>query len=738
MENTKIILKKINNLEKIVSKYTKNQMQENTIKFIKEVENGKKLEEILPEAFAMVREAVKRVTGKRLYDVQILGGYYLHQGRIAEIKAGEGKTLIESLPAYLNALTKKGVHIITTNNYLAKRDFNEVGKVLEYLGLSVGLIYQGMENKKRKEEYKKDVVYGVNTEFGFDYLRDNITKDIKDVVQRELNYAIIDEADSILLDEAQTPMIIARKQKNINIEEYIKAKEFAEKLNGRKIIKEEPKNKKQMKENEKFDYIVDETYKTVELTEKGVAKAEKEYKIENFFDAKNYKYINYIRQALRAKELLKKDVDYIIENGEIKLVDKYTGRVMPGKRFVKGLHEAIEAKENLEIQGESKLIASITVQNYFKMYKKLSGMTGTAKASEKEFNIVYNLDVVTVPLNKKSRRKDKKDIIFKNSEEKNSEIIKEVEKSIKKGQPVLIGTTSIEESENISKLLNEKNISHKILNAKNDEEEAEIVKEAGDIGKVTVSTNMAGRGTNIILGGKKKIRKKEVLNAGGLKVIGTNKHESSRIDEQLRGRSGRQGDIGESIFILSLEDELIKIYGNEKKIKKCNKCHIKRLRNHLLANEFKKATKKAENRNYTIRKRLVYYDEVLDSQRNVIYKDRREVIKGNLDYIIKNFIKYFCNIIVKKENETDIKIIDSLQKQEKIIINEENLVELQNRIYSKYVNKKYDIGEEKFETKVKNELLEIIDSNWREHIETMEDLKMNMELRIYGRTESNI
>ena len=734
MENTKIILKKINNLEKIVSKYTKNQMQENTIKFIKEVENGKKLEEILPEAFAMVREAVKRVTGKRLYDVQILGGYYLHQGRIAEIKAGEGKTLIESLPAYLNALTKKGVHIITTNNYLAKRDFNEVGKVLEYLGLSVGLIYQGMENKKRKEEYKKDVVYGVNTEFGFDYLRDNITKDIKDVVQRELNYAIIDEADSILLDEAQTPMIIARKQKNINIEEYIKAKEFVKKLNGRKIIKEEPKNKKQMKENEKFDYIVDETYKTVELTEKGIAKAEKEYKIENFFDAKNYKYINYIRQALRAKELLKKDVDYIIENGEIKLVDKYTGRVMPGKRFVKGLHEAIEAKENLEIQGESKLIASITVQNYFKMYKKLSGMTGTAKASEKEFNIVYNLDVVTVPLNKKSRRKDRKDVIFKNSEEKNSEIIKEVEKSIKKGQPVLIGTTSIEESENISKLLNEKNISHKILNAKNDEEEAEIVKEAGDIGKVTVSTNMAGRGTNIILGGKKKIRKKEVLNAGGLKVIGTNKHESSRIDEQLRGRSGRQGDIGESIFILSLEDELIKIYGNEKKIKKCNKCHIKRLRNHLLANEFKKATKKAENRNYTIRKRLVYYDEVLDSQRNVIYKDRREVIKGNLDYIIKNFIKYFCNIIVKKENETDIKIIDSLQKQEKIIINEENLVELQNRIYSKYVNKKYDIGEEKFETKVKNELLEIIDSNWREHIETMEDLKMNMELRIYGRT----
>ena len=734
MENTKIILKKINNLEKIVSKYTKNQMQENTMKFIKEVENGKKLEEILPEVFAMVREAVKRVTGKRLYDVQILGGYYLHQGRIAEIKAGEGKTLIESLPAYLNALNKKGVHIITTNNYLAKRDFNEVGKVLEYLGLSVGLIYQGMENKKRKEEYKKDVVYGVNTEFGFDYLRDNITKDIEDVVQRELNYAIIDEADSILLDEAQTPMIIARKQKNINIEEYIKAKGFVEKLNGRKIIKEEPKNKKQMKENEKFDYIVDETYKTVELTEKGIAKAEKEYKIENFFDAKNYKYINYIRQALRAKELLKKDVDYIIENGEIKLVDKYTGRVMPGKRFVKGLHEAIEAKENLEIQGESKLIASITVQNYFKMYKKLSGMTGTAKASEKEFNIVYNLDVVTVPLNKKSRRKDKKDIIFKNSEEKNSEIIKEVEKSIKKGQPVLIGTPSIEESENISKLLNEKNISHKILNAKNDEEEAEIVKEAGDIGKVTVSTNMAGRGTNIILGGRKKIRKKEVLNAGGLKVIGTNKHESSRIDEQLRGRSGRQGDIGESIFILSLEDELIKIYGNEKKIKKCNKCHIKRLRNHLLANEFKKATKKAENRNYTIRKRLVYYDEVLDSQRNVIYKDRREVIKGNLDYIIKNFIKYFCNIIVKKENETDIKIIDSLQKQEKIIINEENLVELQNRIYNKYVNKKYDIGEEKFETKVKNELLEIIDSNWREHIETMEDLKMNMELRIYGRT----
>lgn len=734
MENTKIILKKINNLEKIVSKYTKKQMQEKTNEFIEQVKDGKSLEEILPKAFAMVREAVKRVIGKRLYDVQMIGGYYLHQGRIAEIKAGEGKTLIESLPAYLNALTKKGVHVITTNKYLAKRDFNEVGKALEYLGLSVGLIYQGMESEKRKEEYKKDVTYGVNTEFGFDYLKDNIVNNIEDIVQRDLNYAIIDEADSILLDEAQTPMIIAQKHKEINQEEYIKAKEFVEKLEGRKIRKEEPKNKKQVKENQKYDYIIDETYKTVELTEKGIAKAEKEYNLENYFDSKNYKYINLVRQALRAKELLKKDVDYIIEDGTIKLIDKYTGRIMHGKRFVKGLHQAIEAKENVKIEGESKLIASITVQNYFRMYKKLSGMTGTAKASEKEFNVVYNLDVAIVPQNKKSRRNDKKDIIFNSEKEKNIAIIEEVVKSRKKGQPVLVGTASIEKSENLSNLLKEKNIPHNILNAKNDEKEANIVKEAGDIGKVTISTNMAGRGTNIILGGEKGIRRQAVLNAGGLKVIGTDKYESSRIDEQLRGRSGRQGDVGESIFLLSLEDELIKIYGNKKKIDKYKKYHLKKLRNNLFIKEFNKATERAENRNYTIRKRLVCYDEVLDKQRNLIYNNRIEVLKENLDFVVKRFIIYFCDMIIKKENKKDVKIIEILQKQENITITKENLVELQDKIYNRYLKKKREIGENNFNNRVRNELLAIIDNNWREHIETMEDLKTNMELRVYGRS----
>lgn len=725
------VLKEVNNLENVVCNYSKKQMQEKTNEFIEQLKQKKNTDAILPEAFAMVREAVKRLTGKRLYDVQIIGGYYLNQGRIAEIKAGEGKTLTESLPAYLNALNKKGVHIITTNEYLAKRDFEEVGKVLRYLGLSVGLIYQGMESKKRKEAYNMDVTYGVNTEFGFDYLRDNTVRDINDIVQRELNYAIIDEADSILLDEAQTPMIISQKGKEDNKEEYIKARDFVNRLNGRIIIKEEPKNKKQQNENEKYDYIVDKTYKTVELTEKGIKKAEEEYKIDNYYDAENYKIINYVRQALRAKELLKKDVDYVVLNDEIKLIDKFTGRIMNGKRFMRGLHQAIEAKEKIKIESGSKLIASITVQNYFKMYNKLSGMTGTAKTSEKEFNVIYNLDVVQVPENKKSQRIDRKDRIFNDEKSKYEAIVKEIKKSREKEQPILVGTTTIENSEKLSNLLKKENILHNILNAKNNEEEARIVKEAGDIGKVTIATNMAGRGTNILLGGENGERKKQVIEVGGLKVIGTDINESRRIDEQLRGRSGRQGQVGESVFFLSLEDEIIKIYGNKKRINEYKKYKPEKLKDLFLKDEFKRAQKSAENRNYTIRKRLVEYDEVLDKQREIIYTDRKKVLKSNIDDIVKKFISYFCDNIIKMLNKKDEKIIKSLEKQENIIINEKNLETLKEKMYSRYAKKEEELKGD-FKTKVQSKLLFMIDYNWIEHLEAMEDIKTNMELRVYG------
>lgn len=732
MKNAKTILKEVNDLENVVCNYSKEQMQAKTNEFIEQLKQERKMDEILPEAFAMVREAVKRITGKRLYDVQIIGGYYLHQGRIAEIKAGEGKTLIESLPAYLNALNKKGVHVITTNEYLAKRDFEEVGEVLKYLGLSVGFIYQGMESKDRKEAYKMDVTYGVNTEFGFDYLRDNTVRDINDTVQRELNYAIIDEADSILLDEAQTPMIISQKGKEDKADEYIKARDFVNKLNGRTIIKEEPKNKKQQRENEKYDYIVDETYKTVELTEKGMKKAEEEYGVDNYYDAENYKIINYVRQALRAKEILKKDVDYIVLDNEVKLIDKFTGRIMHGKRFMKGLHQAIEAKEGLKIENSSKLIASITVQNYFKMYDKLSGMTGTAKTSEKEFNAVYELDVVQVPENKKSQRIDKRDRIFDDEKSKYEAVIEEIRKSKEKGQPVLVGTTSIENSEKLSNLLKKENIEHNILNAKNNKQEAEIVKEAGDVGKVTIATNMAGRGTNILLGGENEARKEEVTKTGGLKIIGTEKHESRRIDEQLRGRSGRQGQVGESIFLLSLDDELIKIYGNKKRIKEYKKYKPEKLKNVFLEDEFLKAQKKAENRNYTIRKRMVRYDEVLDKQREIIYNDRKQVLKNNIDSIVKEFISYFCDNVINMSNKKDEKIIKSLERQENIKITKDNIDNLKEKIYNRYCAKAKEMGEEGFKTRIQSKLLFTIDDNWIDHLETMEDIKTNMELRVYG------
>lgn len=721
MKNKKI-LEKIKKHEKEISQYNEQQIKEKTEELKKKIQQEKiELEEILPEAYAIAKRGTKIITGKTLYDVQIEGGYILNQGRIAEIKAGEGKTLTAVLPAYLNALEGKGVHIITTNEYLAQRDYNEVGKILEYLGITVGIIDQDMTTEERKKQYQKEVTYGTNTEFGFDYLRDNIARNKEEIVQRELNYAIIDEADSILIDEAQTPMIISNRKAKNDEKPYIKADKFVKSLKGIRIIKENPKDKKQLEENEKYDYVVDETYKTVVLTQKGIKKAEKEYNLKNFYEKENIETINLVKQALCANNILEKDVDYIIKDKNVQIIDKYTGRIMKGKRYTKGLHEAIEAKEGLKIDDSSTMVASITTQNYFKMYKKLSGMTGTAKTAEKELNEIYGLDVVEIPRNLKSKRKDRKDKVYGAEQEKLEAIIKEIKKSQEKGQPVLIGTISIEKSEELSKLLKKENIKHNILNAKNDKEEAKIVEQAGQIGKVTIATNMAGRGTNII------INQDEVIKAGGLKVIGTEKHESRRIDEQLRGRSGRQGQIGESIFYISLEDELIKIYGKNREIKS-----KKEIKSRTIKKEIEKAQKEAENKNYTSRKRMVNYDKTLNIQRRIIYGDRKQILEGIFEKTIKNFIDYYCEQIIKENTEKSNKVKQKLEEYEKINIREQNLKELEQKIYNRYKMKENEIGKTEFHEIEKQRILKVIDENWIEHLETMEYLKDNIELRVYG------
>lgn len=614
------------------------------------------------------------------------------------------------------------MHIITSNEYLARRDYKEVGKILEYMGVSVGLIYQNMDIEERKREYLKDVTYGTNMEFGFDYLRDNTATNKGTVVQRELYYAIVDEADSILLDEAQTPMIISQKKEKIDEIEYIKARDFVQELKGISIIKEEPKNKKQLLENEKYDYVVDKTYKTVTLTQKGIDKAESEYGIENYFTSDNINIMNHINQALLAKEIFKKDIDYIIEDEKILIVDTYTGRVMKGKRYTKGLHEAIEAKENIKIKNSSELKASITIQNYFKMYKKISGMTGTAKTSEKEFKEVYGLNVVEVPTNKKSQRIDKKDKIYGTIDEKYKGMLEEIKQSQEKGQPVLIGTTSIENTVKISNLLEEEHIKHNVLNAKNDEEEAKIVENAGNLNEVTIATNMAGRGTNIILG--TKTNKNEVLKAGGLKVIGTEKHETKRIDEQLRGRSARQGEKGESIFYLSLEDEIMQIYGNTKKAKR--ESHNRQL------HEYEKAQKRAENRNYTFRKYLLKYDEILNYQRNIIYENRKKILDNEFENIIENLINEFVKYLINENQDIVVNLKSQIESIENIKFSLENQKEISKKIYDRYKEKKKTIGKEEFEKQEKSRILEVIDKNWIEHLENMEYIKDTVQIRAYG------
>ena len=794
------IVQKINSFEDVISELTDEELKAKTEYFKELLAEGQKLDDILPEAFAVVREASKRVTGLRHFDVQLIGGIISHQGRIAEMRTGEGKTLVATLPAYLNALTGKGVHVITVNDYLAKRDSEWMGKIYSFLGLTVGLVIADMKPNEKQKAYNCDITYGTNNEFGFDYLRDNMVIYKDQLVQRPLNYAIVDEIDSILIDEARTPLIISGRANQAS-DIYKKADRFVAKLEARTIIEEDVKDEEQAAENEKYDYVIDLKAKSASLTAKGIEKAEKEFELENLNDLSNSELVHAINQALRAHGIMKKDVDYIVKSGEVLIVDEFTGRIMYGRRYNNGLHQAIEAKEHVKVADESKTLANITFQNYFRMYEKLSGMTGTAMTEEQEFEEIYKLDVIEIPTNKPIQRKDLPDIIYKNETGKFNAVIEDIKKSYEKGQPVLVGTVSIDKSERLSKLLDKAKIPHQVLNAKYHEKEAEIIAQAGKYKAVTIATNMAGRGTDIILGGnseylaKTDMRKKytfeeieeataynetddekilarreefrnlvrnydkgienekqKVIEAGGLKIIGTERHESRRIDNQLRGRSGRQGDPGESRFYISLDDDLMKIFGGSIITKVYNKIGVSDdmpIESRILTKTVESSQKKVEGRNFSIRKNVLQYDDVMNKQRVIIYKQRREVLDGeNLSTEIGNMIDSVVNTIVPQYITEESKDIEGLKKeiftefgiesldilkQEKFEA-EDVIKELSEKAHNIYNTKSEKFGESMRELE-RVITLKIVDEKWMEHIDNMDELKNGVGLRAYAQKD---
>ena len=781
------IVQKINSFEDVISELTDEELKAKTEYFKELLADGQTLDDILPEAFAVVREASKRVTGLRHFDVQLIGGIILHQGRIAEMRTGEGKTLVATLPAYLNALTGKGVHVITVNDYLAKRDSEWMGKIYSFLGLTVGLVIADMKPNEKQKAYNCDITYGTNNEFGFDYLRDNMVIYKDQLVQRPLNYAIVDEIDSILIDEARTPLIISGRANQAS-DIYKKADRFVAKLEARTIIEEDVKDEEQ-------------AAKSASLTAKGIEKAEKEFELENLNDLNNSELVHAINQALRAHGIMKKDVDYIVKSGEVLIVDEFTGRIMYGRRYNNGLHQAIEAKEHVKVADESKTLANITFQNYFRMYEKLSGMTGTAMTEEQEFEEIYKLDVIEIPTNKPIQRKDLPDIIYKNETGKFNAVIEDIKKSYEKGQPVLVGTVSIDKSERLSKLLDKAKIPHQVLNAKYHEKEAEIIAQAGKYKAVTIATNMAGRGTDIILGGnseylaKTDMRKKytfeeieeatafnetddekilarreefrnlvrnydkgiederaKVIEAGGLKIIGTERHESRRIDNQLRGRAGRQGDPGESRFYISLDDDLMKIFGGSIITKVYNKIGVSDdmpIESRILTRTVESSQKKVEGRNFSIRKNVLQYDDVMNKQRVIIYKQRREVLDGdNLTEEIGNMIDSVVNTIVPQYITNDSKDIEGLKKeiftefgiesldilkQEKFEA-EDVIKELSEKAHNIYNAKSEKFGESMRELE-RVVTLKIVDEKWMEHIDNMDELKNGVGLRAYAQKD---
>ncbi len=799
------IVNKINSLEPEMEKLSDAELRAKTDYFKAQLADGKTLDDILPEAFAVVREASKRVLEMRHFDVQLIGGIILHQGRIAEMKTGEGKTLVATLPVYLNALTGQGVHVITVNDYLATRDSEWMGKLYKFLGLSVGLNISRMTQEQKKAAYNADITYGTNNEYGFDYLRDNMVIEKEDMVQRDLHYAIVDEIDSILVDEARTPLIISGRA-NKSSDLYKKANDFVRRLSAKVIVEEDIKDVEQQEDNEKYDYIVDLKAKTASLTQKGIKKAEEYFGLANFNDLDNSDIVHNVNQALKAHGVMKRDVDYIVKDGEVLIVDEFTGRIMYGRRYNDGLHQAIEAKEHVKIADEQKTLANITFQNYFRMYEKLAGMTGTAKTEEAEFREIYNLDVVVIPTNKPIDRTDHNDIIYKNQDIKFNAVVEEIKKSHEKGQPVLVGTVSIDKSEKLSNLLKKEGIPHEVLNAKFHEKEAEIIAQAGKYGSVTIATNMAGRGTDIMLGGnteymarlemkkngysndlieqasahndtqdeeilnarkvfneledkfKKEIKeeKEKVIEAGGLKIIGTERHESRRIDNQLRGRSGRQGDPGESIFFISLDDDLMKLFGGEAVTKVYNLLGTNDnmpIQLKPVTKAVEMAQKKVEGRNFSIRKYVLSYDDVMNTQREIIYSQRRQVLNGeDVSESIKTMIREACELIVntytseindKSADKTALKLeiqnglniqnVEALSKPH--TTPEEVIEELQEKALKIYDEKEKEIGANAFKELQRIVLLKVVDNKWMDHIDAMDELKNGIGLRAYGQKD---
>ena len=751
------IIEAINNKENIIKSLTEADFKEKTFNFKKNAQNGTlNIDEIIPESFALVREAAKRTLGERHYDVQLAGGLILHNGKIAEMKTGEGKTLVSTLPAYLNSLTGEGVHIVTVNDYLAKRDSEWMGKVFNFLGISVGCITNDLEDIERKKNYKKDVTYATNNELGFDYLRDNMKYDLVDMVQQNHNYCIVDEVDSILIDESRTPLIISGKLED-KTTLYKTSNEFIKHL-------------------QKNDYELDEKNKNVILTDLGIDKIEKLafqkriLKNNNFYDPANLDLVHHVNQALKANLLFNKDTDYIIRDGKVQIIDEFTGRVLGGRRFSDGLHQAIEAKENVKVEEENQTLASITYQNYFRLYQKLSGMTGTAMTEAEEFFDIYKLPVVSVPTNKKMLRKDFNDQIFRTEKEKYNAITNKIIECNKKGQPVLVGTTSIEKSEKISSYLNSKKIKHNVLNAKQHEKEANIIAEAGKISAVTIATNMAGRGTDIKLGGNKdfidngkkedeeEVKKNEikVKNLGGLFIIGTERHESRRIDNQLRGRSGRQGDPGGTIFYISLQDELLRIFGGDSidgMLKKLGLKENESIDHPWINKAMERAQKKVESRNFDIRKTLIKFDDVMNDQRQVIFSQRLKILKEqNINDILEDF---FDEVLI---NLNDIKTNFQKSGNEKSylaeiknitgnMINDSDLLkfgklkqtEFNKNIKNIYAEKKNSrvqiLGESQNNSLEKKIFLQIIDFSWRSHLQYLEQLRQVIGLRQYGQKD---
>ena len=755
LEKTKNLILAINSKEQSVKSLTDAEFKEKTKNLKRSINEGNSLESVLPESFALVREAARRTLGERHYDVQLAGGIILHQGKIAEMKTGEGKTLVSTLAAYLNALTGKGVHIVTVNDYLARRDSEWMGKVFNFLDISVGCITNELDDIKRKENYQRDITYATNNELGFDYLRDNMKYELSDMVQRDHNYCIVDEVDSILIDESRTPLIISGKLEDKS-NFYSISNEFIKHLQNK-------------------DFELDEKNKNAILTDAGIDKIEKlsiqkkVLKNKNFYDPENLSLVHHVNQALKANLLFKKDTDYIVKDGKVKIIDEFTGRILDGRRFSDGLHQALEAKESVEIEEENQTLASITYQNYFRLYKKLSGMTGTAVTESEEFFDIYKLNVVSIPTNKDMQRKDFNDQIFRTEEEKYNAIANKIIDCNKKGQPVLVGTTSIEKSETISEILNKKKIKHNVLNAKHHEQEARIIAEAGRSNAVTIATNMAGRGTDIKLGGNKDFIDNEMISAeklredelkvkqnGGLFIIGTERHESRRIDNQLRGRAGRQGDPGSSIFFISLQDELMRIFGGDSidgMLKKLGLKHNESIDHPWINKAMERAQKKVETRNFDIRKTLIKFDDVMNDQRRVIFSQRLKILKNiNVDEILKDFlneiIPKLCLIKSNYQKSHDEKIyLTSIKNIIGNVIADKELVSISSlkdedfskKIQDLYSSKKKDrvniVGQKENENLEKRIFLQVIDFSWRSHLQYLEQLRQVIGLRSYGQKD---